>query len=120
MRWKSASKECWMELGMVKIYQSYGKLFTCVQEDNGTKSRMVNGKERNPYYNKKMRVPHQNKNSEFLVLAFFDMIAASEKGSPFLRGIGKFFQRNPDIDVIEFESAVKCGGSGIVNLNYAK
>lgn len=71
-----------------------------------------------PYYGRKIRVPHQNKNSEFLVLAFYDLIAASLGESDFLKGMGKFFAAHPDVDVIQFESAVKAGGQGIINLNY--
>lgn len=64
------------------------------------------------------RTPHQNKNSEFLILAFYDMISADSSKSEFLRGIGNFFSKHPEIDVIQFESAVKAGGQGIIDLQY--
>lgn len=67
-----------------------------------------------------IRVPHQNKNSEFLVLAFYDMIAADSVESDFLVGLGDFFEAHPEIDVIQFESAVKCGGQGAIDLGYSK
>ena len=69
---------------------------------------------------KEIRVSHQNKNSEFLVLAFYDMFAADSAESPFLRGIGAFFDAHPEIDLIQFESAVKAGGQGIIDLGNSR
>lgn len=69
---------------------------------------------------KEIRVPHQNKNSEFLVLAFYDSLAAGSSESPFLRGIGKFFDKYKEIDLLQFESSVKAGGQGIVDLGNSK
>jgi len=66
-----------------------------------------------------MRVPHQNKNSEFLLLAAYETIATSLNKSPKLKALQKFMKEN-DIDVIQFESAVKAGGQGIININYSK
>lgn len=70
------------------------------------------------------RVPYQYKNSEYLSLAFYDMIAMSTaknmtlKNSEWLHGLGKFFNEHPEIDVVQFESAVKVGGQGIIDLSY--
>jgi hypothetical protein len=64
-----------------------------------------------------MKVPHQNKNSEFLLLAAYNMIANAE-ASPKLRALQRFMSDN-DIDVIQFESAVKAGGQGRIDLNYS-
>lgn len=64
-----------------------------------------------------MKVPHQNKNSEFLLLAAYNMIANAE-ASPKLRALQRFMSDN-DIDVIQFESAVKAGGQGKIDLNYS-
>lgn len=85
-------------------------VFTNVPTDNGLGGRM--------------RVPHQHKNSEYLSLAFYDMIAMSTtknmtlKNSDWLRGLGQFFNEHPEIDVVQFESAVKVGGQGIIDLSY--
>ena len=85
-------------------------VFTNVPTDNGLGGRM--------------RVPHQHKNSEYLSLAFYDMIAMSTaknmtlKNSEWLRGLGQFFNEHPEIDVVQFESAVKVGGQGIIDLSY--
>lgn len=72
----------------------------------------------------RMRVPYQYKNSEYLSLAFYDIIAMSTaknmtlKNSEWLHGLGKFFNEHPEIDVVQFESAVKVGGQGIIDLSY--
>ena len=66
-----------------------------------------------------MKVPHQNKNSEFLLLALHNVIASSLSKSPKLRAINRFME-NHNIDVIQFESAVKAGKQGKVNINYSK
>ena len=85
-------------------------VFTNVPTDNGLGGRM--------------RVPHQHKNSEYLSLAFYDMIAMSTaknmtlKNSEWLYGLGQFFNEHPEIDVVQFESAVKAGGQGIIDLSY--
>lgn len=85
-------------------------MFTNVPTDNGLGGRS--------------RVPHQHKNSEYLSLAFYDMIAMSStnnktlKDSEWLYGLGQFFNEHPEIDVIQFESAVKTGGQGIIDLSY--
>jgi len=46
-------------------------MFTNVIKDCGVKSK------NSPWYGQLMRSPHQNKNSEFLVLAFFDLVSAA-------------------------------------------
>lgn len=85
-------------------------VFTNVPTDNG-----LGGK---------IRVPHQHKNSEYLSLAFYDLIAMSTaknmtlKNSEWLHGLGQFFDEHPEIDVVQFESAVKAGGQGIIDLSY--
>lgn len=85
-------------------------MFTNVPTDNGLGGRM--------------RVPHQHKNSEYLSLAFYNLIALSAannmtlKESSWLKGLGKFFNEHPEIDVVQFESAVKAGGQGIIDLSY--
>ena len=66
-----------------------------------------------------MKVPHQNKNSEFLLLAAYNMIANVMQTSPKLVALHKFMSDN-DIDVIQFESAVKAGGEGKVDINYSE
>lgn len=77
----------------------------------------------------RMKIPHQNKNSEFALLQAYVAVCTgskfdSEKGdyvaktvsSPILRAMGRFMMDN-DIDVIQFQSAVKTGNQGDVNLN---
>lgn len=66
-----------------------------------------------------LRVPHQNKNSEFLVLAAFSTVAAATKNSSKLKAIHNFMRKN-NIDSIQMETAVKCGGQGIIELNYSE
>ena len=66
-----------------------------------------------------IKVPHQNKNSEFLILAMYNIIRSPINKSPMMRGLDKFMQKN-DIDVIQFESAVKAGNQGKVDLTHSK
>ena len=63
-----------------------------------------------------MKVPHQNKNSEFLLLATYQVLGTTLTKSEQLRALNDFMENN-NIDVIQFESAVKVGGSGIININ---
>ena len=76
-------------------------MFTSTQKDDG-----VGGK---------MKVYHQNKNSEFLLLAAYQMIENSLQKSGMMRGLNKWMLNNK-IDVIHFESAVKTGNQGIVTI----
>lgn len=72
----------------------------------------------------RMKVPHQNKNSEFALLQTYVAIATGSsndghiktKTSNKLRAMADFMEEN-DIDVLQFQSAVKAGNQGDVNLN---
>jgi hypothetical protein len=61
-----------------------------------------------------LRNPHQNKNSEYLLLALYDLVG--EKASPKMRGLNRFMVQR-GIDVAQFGSAVKCGGQGLIDIN---
>ena len=63
-----------------------------------------------------IKVPHQNKNSEFLLLAAYDILNNVMNKSPKFRAMDKFMEDN-GIDVIQFESAVKCGAEGVIDIN---
>ena len=65
-----------------------------------------------------MRVPHQNKNSEFLIMAMYSMFSKEMNKSPKLRALNRFMTDN-NIDVAQFESAAKVGGQGIIDINYS-
>lgn len=62
------------------------------------------------------KTPVQHKNSEFLLLAMYESIASSTGHSEKLRAINEFMEER-GIDVIQFESAVKVGKQGVVDLN---
>ena len=66
-----------------------------------------------------IKVPHQNKNSEFLLLAMYQMVANSMGKSPKLRAINRFMEDN-GIDVIQFESSVKAGTQGTIDIGYSE
>lgn len=66
-----------------------------------------------------IKVPHQNKNSEFLLLAMYQMVANSMGKSNKLSAINRFMEDN-NIDVIQFESSVKVGKQGIIDLRYSE
>lgn len=65
-----------------------------------------------------IKVPHQNKNSEFLLLAMYSMIASSTGASPKMKAINRFMEDN-EIDVVQFESSVKAGKQGCIDINYS-
>lgn len=67
----------------------------------------------------RLKVPHQNKNSEFLLLATMSMIANEMGKSPKIKALNRFMSDH-EIDVSMFESAVKSGGQGIVDINYSQ
>lgn len=63
-----------------------------------------------------IKVPVQHKNSEFLLLATSKPIGGVLGRSDKLRAINEFMEEN-DIDVVQFESAVKVGKQGIIDLS---
>lgn len=63
-----------------------------------------------------MKTPHQNKNSEFLLLATYQTLSTLLNKSPQVKGLTRFMRDN-DIDVVQFESAVKAGCEGVININ---
>lgn len=63
-----------------------------------------------------LRVGVQHKNSEFLLLALYNAIGGNLKKSPKLRAINDFMEKY-SIDVVQFESAVKTGGQGKIDIN---
>jgi len=79
-------------------------VFTQVKEDSGLGD------------NSFIKVPVQHKNSEFLLLAMYQAIAGKIGKSGKLVAINKFMEKH-DIDVVQFESAVKVGGHGNVVLD---
>lgn len=72
----------------------------------------------------RMKVPHQNKNSEFALLYAYVAVATGSsrdghietKTSGKLKAMADFMEKN-NIDVIQFQSAVKAGNQGDINLN---
>ena len=70
-----------------------------------------------------MKVPLQHKNSEFLLMVGHSIVAGNEFSknltmgkSGKLRALNNWMLAN-DIDVVQFESAVKVGNQGIIDLN---
>lgn len=63
-----------------------------------------------------IKTPTSHKNSEFLLLALHSTIAGATSKSAKLRAINKFMEDN-QIDVVQFESAVKFGNQGIIPLD---
>lgn len=69
----------------------------------------------NPIYQK---VPVTHKNSEFLLLAMYDLIAGNLGKSNKLRAINKFMEdKDNQIDVVQFESTTKVGKQGVIDLS---
>ena len=66
-----------------------------------------------------IKVPHHNKNSEFLLLSMYQMIANSMGKSPKLKAINRFME-DKNIDVIQFESSVKVGKQGVIDISYSE
>lgn len=66
----------------------------------------------------KMRVMHQNKDSEFLLLATLDLITADAK-SPMIKALTEFMENN-NIDLALYESGCKVGNQGPIDLNYSQ
>lgn len=63
-----------------------------------------------------LKVPVQHKNSEFPLLAMYGLIAGPLGKSGKLKAINKFMHDH-NIDVVQFESAVKVGKQGLIDLN---
>lgn len=65
----------------------------------------------------RMRVPIQHKDSEALLLTMYQLVAASTAGSGVLRAVNEFMDKN-DIDLVIFESGVKVGCQGPIELGF--
>lgn len=63
-----------------------------------------------------IKTPVQHKNSEFLLLAMYQMVAGPLAKSEKLRAINDFMEQN-NIDVVQFESTTKVGKQGVIDLN---
>lgn len=85
-------------------------MFTQIGKESGIKDKAGN--------DLNIKVPHQNKNSEFLLLAMYDIMNASTN-SPKMKAINKFMEDN-DIDVSQFQSAVKAGMQGCIDISYSR
>lgn len=64
-------------------------------------------------------MPHHNKNSEFLLMAMFNVMSADLYKSEKLKGLSRFME-DSGIDVVMYESAVKLGCSNPIDLNYSR
>lgn len=78
-------------------------LYTQVVKDSG-----VDGE--------KIKVSMQNKNSEFLLLAMYNLMSGELGKSGRLKAINKFMEDH-NIDVVQFESTVKVGKQGVIDLS---
>lgn len=61
------------------------------------------------------KVGVQHKNSEFPLLAMYQMLAGPLKQSEVLKGLSMFMEKHK-IDVVHFESVVKTGGMGTIEI----
>lgn len=65
-----------------------------------------------------MMVPQYHKNSETVLLAVYGMVANAAGKSPMIKALNQWMLDN-NVDVAQYESAVKVGGQGIIDLNYS-
>lgn len=63
-----------------------------------------------------IKVPVQHKNAIYLLLAAHEVISGPLNQSTKLKALNKWMMQN-NIDIVQFESAVKVGGQGVINLN---
>ena len=77
-------------------------LYTVIAKDDGVGGRIL--------------IPHQNKNSEFLLLAAYDIVNNATTGFSKMRALNRFMQEH-QIDVCMYESAVKAGNQNPIDLN---
>lgn len=66
-----------------------------------------------------IKTPIQHKNSEFLLLVIYDAIAGNLRKSEKLKAINAFMEKH-QIDVVQFDSAVKVGAQGAIDLTNLK
>lgn len=66
----------------------------------------------------KIKTPVQHKNSEFLLLSMYNTIAGTIGKSKKLKAINEFMEKY-NIDVVQFESTVKVGKQGVIDLSSA-
>lgn len=117
--WQTKKPYVYTQINEVAGYHK--KKIPLIDEKTGTQVMDTNGNPRftevddidSPIYQK---VPVQHKNSEFLLLAMHELIAGSLGKSNKLKAINKFMEEN-QIDVVQFESTVKVGNQGTIDLN---
>jgi hypothetical protein len=63
-----------------------------------------------------IKTPVQHKNSEFLLLAIYGLVAGNTAKSGKMRAINQFMEDN-NIDVVQFISTTKVGGQGVIDIN---
>jgi hypothetical protein len=64
----------------------------------------------------KIKTPVQHKNSVYLLLANNNKVSSSLSDNTKLRALQKFMEDH-DIDIVQFESAVKVGKQGVIDIN---
>lgn len=108
-RWDARKERAWNRIrqgnytveDMFNVFQVVKPfMFTNSSEDDG-----LGGK---------MRVSVQNKNSELPLVAMMQLIGGPFSKSPMLRALSRFMEEH-DIDMVEFESAVKVGASSVLD-----
>lgn len=102
--YKNFQKGTWDIADFSALFQTIKPyLYTQVVKDSG-----VDGE--------KIRVSMQNKNSEFLLLAMYDLMSGELGKSGRLKAINTFMEKH-NIDVVQFESTVKVGKQGVIDLS---
>jgi hypothetical protein len=111
--WSEAQERLFNNLKSNKwSYSDYGTFFQPIKPFVYTQGAVNSGVEGKTA----MKVPVQHKNSEYLLLAGYETIVGPLSTSPKLRALSNFMRDN-DIDVVQFESAVKVGKQGVVDIN---
>lgn len=102
--YKNFQKGTWDIADFSALFQTIKPyLYTQVIKDSG-----VDGE--------KIKVPMQNKNSELLLLAMYDLMSGELGKSGRLKAINTFMEEH-NIDVVQFESTVKVGKQGVIDLS---
>ena len=96
--------------------EDFETIFQTIKPFVYTQTTKSTGVENTKDYGEYLKVPMQCKNSEFLLINALNTMVFALSNSGKLKAIEQFME-DYNVDVVQFESAVKCGGQGKLDLS---
>ena len=100
-------------------YEDYHNVWEIFKPFVASYAKKPSGLENNDDFNEQfdtIETPIMHKNSEFLLLAMYSAMSGEIKNNWKLKALNEFMVKH-GIDKVQFESAVKVGAQGLININ---